>query len=155
MSAWPTSATKVGNKPGPHLHLRQLKKVIFGVAFWFWSRGFINWWNTITMWFAGPTEAPSDGLQVCWHVHFDPRSIAFNAMNNTKGKTKVMRSSTDSATSATVQWMDLKLATTKQRTQESSLPAHLKRPKAATSEKVDEFSFCLDRLLYLGSWFIG
>ena len=32
-SAWTNSATKVGNKPGPHLHLRQLKKVIFGVAF--------------------------------------------------------------------------------------------------------------------------
>ena len=87
-SAWTTSATKVGNKPGPHLLLRRLNKVIFGVAFWFWSRGFINWWNTITMWFAGPTEAPSDGLQVCWHVHFDPRSIAFSAINDTKGKNK-------------------------------------------------------------------
>ena len=143
-SAWTTSATKVGNKPDPHLLLRQLNKVIFGVAFWFWSRGFINWWNTITMWFAGPTETPSDGLQVCWHVHFDPRSIAFSAINDTKGKkTKVMCSSTHSATSATVQWMDLKLATTKQRTQESSLLVLLKRPKAATSEKVDEFDMRL------------
>ena len=41
-----------------------------------------------------------------------------------------------SATSATVQWMDLQLATTKQPTRESLSRARLRRPKAALLGKV-------------------
>ena len=77
----------------------------------------------ILMSFAGPTESPPEGLQVCWNCGFE---IMIDELFR-------------SATSVTVQWMGLQLATTKQPTQESLLRARPKRPKDALSEKVKCF----------------
>ena len=74
----------------------------------------------ISMSFAGPTESPPEGLQVCWNCGFE---IMIDELFR-------------SATSVTVQWMGLQLATTKQPTRESLSRARLRRPEAALLGKV-------------------
>ena len=95
-----------------------------------WSNSFSSDWKTF---FAGPTESPSEGLQVCWLSLTDSLFISQGIKSRQKTDLWLLFYS---ATSVIVLWMGSMHVTTRLPIWASLWLVLPKRPKAVSLEKV-------------------